>query len=227
MQQAAESNDKGEGLLRTTCVELGLSASIAGRPITGDAVKKLAVPNTLLQAWYLGRGAHLAKRKKTDLVNAIFDTTHGRLLYGGKMINITRKISRGYTIGRRYIAPTLDDELDSTTSTPLFTIKESRHLVMPFQNEYLYAAYIDPSASFTSPASQFPNRDREEFICTVPDLISILGQDGEALGSPELRYWLKVKVIATRPHPLWTRTEKGLKVFGGEGCGWRSSLALI
>jgi DUF917 family protein len=60
-----------EVLLRTTCVELGLAAAIAGRPITGDVVKKLTVPNTLSQSWYLGRAVHLARRKKTDLIKAI------------------------------------------------------------------------------------------------------------------------------------------------------------
>ena len=41
-------------------------------------------------------------------------------------------------------------------------------------------------------------------ICTVPDMISILGDDGEAIGSQELRYGLKVTVIGMPEHPLWT-----------------------
>lgn len=81
--------------------------------------------------------------------------------------------------------------------------------MIPFQNEYLYTAYIDPSSS-----SSDSGRGNEDVICTVPDLISILGQDGEALGSPELRYGLKVKVIGMPAHPLWTGTEKGLKAGG-------------
>ena len=52
--QAVESNEKVKKLLRTTCVELGLSASIAGCSINGEALKKLTVPNTLSQVWYLG-----------------------------------------------------------------------------------------------------------------------------------------------------------------------------
>jgi DUF917 family protein len=94
--------------------------------------------------------------------------------------------------------------------------------MIPFQNEYLYAAYIDPSTSNSST----PYKEKEDIICTVPDLISILGQDGEALGSPELRYGLKVKVIGMPAHPLWTGTEKGLKAGGPEFFGfnmkWKS-----
>lgn len=55
-------------------------------------------------------------------------------------------------------------------------------------------------------------------MCTVPDLISILGQDGEAIGSQDLRYGLRVNVIALPAHPLWN-TERGLRVGGPEGFG--------
>ncbi|KAG0647259.1 Acetophenone carboxylase 70 kDa subunit [Hyphodiscus hymeniophilus] len=208
---SGESNAKVEGLMRTTCVELGLSASMAGCLINGAEVKKITVPNTLSQSWHLGRAVHLARREKTDLIKAIFDTTPGRLLYSGKIISITRDVSRGYTIGRCYIAPTPDDELDSTASAT----RETRNLMIPFQNEYLYAAYVDPSSSGSN-----EGEEEEDVICTVPDLISILGQDGEALGSPELRYGLKVKVIGMPAHPLWTGTEEGLKVGGPEFFGF-------
>lgn len=89
-----------------------------------------------------------------------------------------------------------------------FPGNETRHLVIPFQNEFLYAAYVDPD-----------NHEEHEIICTVPDLVSILGQDGEAIGSPELRYGLKVDVIAMAAHPLWTGTPEGLKVGGPEFFG--------
>lgn len=81
-------------------------------------------------------------------------------------------------------------------------------MIIPFQNEYLYAAYTDSTGS----------SDAEEVVCTVPDLISILGQDGEAVGSQDLRYGLVVSVIAMPSHPLW-KTEQGLKVGGPAGFG--------
>jgi DUF917 family protein len=84
--------------------------------------------------------------------------------------------------------------------------QETRNLVIPFQNEYLAASLIDPE----DPEA------REEMICTVPYLISILGQDGEALGSPDLRYGLRCKVIAMPAHSLWTETELGMRVGGSE-----------
>ena len=103
---------------------------------------------------------------------------------------------------------------DVSTSSP----DDSRCLIIPFQNEYLFAAYAD--------AANPDDTLRHEVICTVPDLISILGQDGEAIGSQELRYGLRVNVIGMSAHPLWTDDERGLRVGGPEGFGldmkWKS-----
>jgi DUF917 family protein len=124
----------------------------------------------------------------------------GRLLFAGKVIDVKRDISKGgYTVGRCLLAPLSDDEMGSGEST------ETRHLVIPFQNEFLYAAHTDSEG-----------KEETEVICTVPDLISVLGEDGEAVGSQELRYGSKVTVIGMPAHPLWAGDERGLKVGGPE-----------
>ena len=104
-------------------------------------------------------------------------------------------------MGRVLIAPVSDDGSESTASP------EAPHMLIPFQNEYLYAAWSDAKGTATG-----------ALVCTVPDLISILGHDGEALGSQELRYGLRVTVIGMPAHPLW-KTEKGLAVGGPAGFG--------
>jgi DUF917 family protein len=146
------------------------------------------------------------------LIYSQFDTTPGRLLFSGKIIDVRRDIKAGYTMGTCLLAPLSDDEKDSGLSTASTT--DTRHLLLPFQNEYLYAAYTDSDGIVET-----------EVIATVPDLISILGQDGEAIGSQDLRYGLKVNVIGMPAHPLWTG-EKGLKVGGPEyfglGMEWKS-----
>lgn len=111
-------------------------------------------------------------------------------------------------MGYCLLAPLSVDERE--ISTPDDVANETRSLIIPFQNEFLYAAYTDNASP--------DDRTKQEVICTVPDLISILGQDGEAIGSQELRYGLKVNVIAMAAHPLWT-TEAGLKVGGPQGFG--------
>lgn len=111
-------------------------------------------------------------------------------------------------MGYCLLAPLSADERE--TDVPPEIANETRSLIVPFQNEFLYAAYADSNSP--------DDMSKQEVICTVPDLISILGQDGEAIGSQELRYGLKVNVIAMAAHPLWT-TEAGLRVGGPQGFG--------
>ncbi|ETN37001.1 uncharacterized protein HMPREF1541_07989 [Cyphellophora europaea CBS 101466] len=209
----AQSYRKVEGMIRTACIELGNATAAAGAPFKGSIIKKYAVPNTVSQAWFLGRAVHMARQTKVDFIKAIGSETPVKLLYTGKVIDVTRDVSRGYTVGRCLLAPLSSDELQDTGPG---VAAETRNMVIPFQNEYLAAAFVVPGQA----------DEAGEMACTVPDLISILGQDGEALGSPELRYGLRVKVIAMPASPIWTKTERGLQVGGPEffqlGCDYKS-----
>lgn len=108
-------------------------------------------------------------------------------------------------MGSVLLAPLADEDRGPEAQQPSHG---DRHLLIPFQNEYLYAALTDSEGS---------DKD-QKVICTVPDLISILGQDGEAIGSQDLRYGLRVKVIGLPAHPLW-KTEKGMPVGGPQAFG--------
>ncbi|KAK0662847.1 hypothetical protein DIS24_g1766 [Lasiodiplodia hormozganensis] len=163
------------------------------------------VPNTISQAWYIGRAVHMARKLKSNHIDAIFAVNPGKLLFSGKIVDVRRDISGGYTMGSVLLAPNKDDPSVSATSQ---SPTSDRHMIIPFQNEYLYAAYTDSTGAL----------DSAEVVCTVPDLISILGQDGEAIGSQDLRYGLVVSVIGMPSHPLW-KTEQGLNVGGPPGFG--------
>lgn len=108
-------------------------------------------------------------------------------------------------MGSVLLAPLADEDRDSEARRPSHG---DRHVLIPFQNEYLYAALTDSEGS---------EKD-QKVICTIPDLISILGQDGGAIGSQDLRYGLRVNVIGLPAHPLW-KTEKGMPVGGPEAFG--------
>ncbi|KAF4968199.1 hypothetical protein FSARC_4389 [Fusarium sarcochroum] len=196
-----------ESLLRTAVIELGLGCAVCANPLPGSVIKSHGVPNTVSQAWYLGRAVHDARRNKTSYVDAIFDVCAGKLLFTGKIVDVRRYIGGGYTMGSVVIAPLGEDERESNGSTKQ-SVPSDRHMVIPFQNEYLYAALSDADGS----------EESQKVVCTVPDLISILGQDGEGIGSQDLRYGLRVNVIALPAHPLW-KTDKGMKVGGPEGFG--------
>ncbi|GKT44728.1 putative D-/L-hydantoinase subunit A [Colletotrichum spaethianum] len=194
-----------ERFLRTAAIELGLGCAVCARPLPGSAIKSHGVHNTLSQAWYLGRAVHMARRKKSSFVDAIFDVCAGKLLFTGKIIDVRRYVGGGYTMGSVLIAPLGDEDKNSDAQKHT---SDDQYMLIPFQNEYLYAALTDSEGSESG----------QEVICTVPDLISILGQDGEAIGSQDLRYGLRVSVIALPAHPLW-KTEKGLPVGGPKAFG--------
>ncbi|KAJ0271677.1 hypothetical protein Brms1b_010829 [Colletotrichum noveboracense] len=147
----------------------------------------------------------MARKRKSNYIDAIFDVCAGKLLFTGKIIDVRRYVGGGYTMGSVLLAPLADEERDSDARGPS---NADRHMLIPFQNEYLYAALTDSEGS---------EKD-QEVICTVPDLISILGQDGEAIGSQDLRYGLRVNVIGLPAHPLW-KTEKGMPVGGPKAFG--------
>lgn len=131
------------------------------------------------------------------------------MLFVGKIVDVQRHVSGGYTMGAVVLALADDDVGEQSVAATNGNIgANDKHMVIPFQNEYLYAALCDSEASEAS----------RQVVCTVPDLISILGQDGEAIGSQDLRYGLRVSVIALPAHPLW-KTDQGLAVGGPAGFG--------
>ncbi|PHH71945.1 hypothetical protein CDD80_4891 [Ophiocordyceps camponoti-rufipedis] len=182
-----------EKLIRTASVEMGLSCASSPNPLPASAIKTHSVPNTMSQAWYLGRA---------------FGVCAGKLLFTGKITDVHRYIGGGYTMGAVLLAPLSDEERESPAIASRQQVPTDKHMIIPFQNEYLYAAHCDSVGSEPS----------REVVCTVPSLISILGQDGEAIGSQDLRYGLRVNVITLPAHPLW-RSSQALKVGGPEGFG--------
>lgn len=102
--------------------------------------------------------------------------------------------SGGYTEGSVRVKPLSADEREHGDDISV----ETRDMVLPFQNEYLYAELIAPD----EPSDPI-NRKRGEILCTVPDLISLVGTDGYALGTQDLRYGVRVSVVAFVAHPHW------------------------
>ncbi|KAI5456584.1 hypothetical protein BGZ63DRAFT_434639 [Mariannaea sp. PMI_226] len=208
MIRSTDSPTRLESILRTTAIELGLGCAVCACPLPGSVIKSHCIPNTVSLAWYLGRAVHLARRNKSSYIDAIFNVCAGKLLFTGKIVNVRRYIGGGYTMGAVVIAPLSEEDRDPVNSSSQPAAPTNKYMYIPFQNEYLYAALTDGSTV----------KSEEVVVCTVPDLISILGQDGEAIGSQDLRYGLRVNVIALPAHPLW-KTERAMKIGGPSGFG--------
>lgn len=109
-------------------------------------------------------------------------------------MHVHRYVSAGgYTEGSVRLKPLAEDEQEYGDAVSA----ETREMVLPFQNEYLYAELVQPGEASKA------DRPRGEILCTVPDLISLVGTDGYALGTQDLRYGVRVSVVAFVAHPHW------------------------
>ncbi|KAI0711177.1 hydantoinase/oxoprolinase [Cerioporus squamosus] len=206
----ARSSKAVEDILRAVTTEMGSKSGVSMAPLDRKTCTQYGVPHSVSQAWRIGRAIALC-RKHNDLKaipKAILELQNGACLFVGKIIDVRREVRKGFTWGEVTIVPLLEEEEEDSNSAPSFTlpVKHDDRLVIPFQNENLYA-YIESA-------------DGEKKIhVTVPDLITVLdSQNGAALGTPDYRYGLRVTVIAMAGHPSWI-TPEGLKNGGPTAFG--------
>ncbi|KAI0746875.1 DUF917-domain-containing protein [Daedaleopsis nitida] len=200
-----------EHILRAVTTEMGSCSGVSMAPLKRGTCTRYGVPHTVSQAWRIGRAIALA-RKRNDLKGvprAILELQNGACLFVGKIVDVQREVRKGFTWGEVTIVPLLEEEEEDgrtdAGASPTLPVKPDDRLVIPFQNENLYA-YIESAA------------DGEKKVhVSVPDLITVLdSQNGAALGTPDYRYGLRVTVIALAGHPSWTTTPEGLRC-GGPG----------
>ncbi|MGY0489575.1 DUF917 domain-containing protein [Streptomyces sp. WG-D5] len=175
-----------EDLARRVTVGLGGGAAIAEYSMTGEQLKRTAVPRTLSLALSLGRAVREAREAHRDPVEALGEAVGGtiyghlRVLFRGKVTDVERRTEGGFARGRAAFAAFEGDSA----------------LELRFQNEHLAAL-----------------RDGEP-ICVVPDLVCVLEADtGEPITTEALRYGQRVTVIGIAA-PEIMRTPEALDVFG-------------
>ena len=187
---------------------MGSSAAFVPAPISGVDCKRVAVSNAFSQAWRLGRTVLEAKHAQTDPVAAAVEAENGRVLFVGKIIDVTRTAADNVVYGDVQIA-----EVPATNSS----LRGSRLRDEPqsvcrvrFQNEFLACELLsdDPAASRGATV-----------LALVPDLISVLESDtGRAIGSEELKYGQRCSVVSIPCSPL-LKTPAALKVVGPQAFG--------
>ncbi|KAK8222591.1 hypothetical protein BKA81DRAFT_296263, partial [Phyllosticta paracitricarpa] len=196
-----------EKIHRKAALEIGLFSEMVPAPLTVREIKEVGTLKTTSLAWNIGRAVFMARREKRDIMKAIVTNPSGKILYVGKIISVRRFVSSGgYTEGSVRLKPLSEEEKEygDTVANP----GETREMFLPFQNEYLYASLVRPEQTGARDVDM-----RGEVVCTVPDLISLIGSDGYALGTQDLRYGVKVCVISFAAHPHW-KTPQGLKLGG-------------
>src|SRR6185437_6860438 len=89
-----------ERLSRATAVDMGATAGYATPPMRGEFVRRYAVPGTVTQAIDLGLAVFDARKRKENPVQAILRACHGVALFEGKIVDLDRRLARGFAVGR-------------------------------------------------------------------------------------------------------------------------------
>ncbi len=88
-----------ERLARSCVVTMGAAAGIALAPMRGSFIKQFAIPDTLTQAWSLGKAVFEAQAENRDPIAAILEHEDGRLLMTAKIVDLKRHLKGGFAVG--------------------------------------------------------------------------------------------------------------------------------
>lgn len=88
-----------ERISRKMCVEVGSIAATCKAPRTGREVKDWGIHGTTTQAIALGGAVRRAQREHRDPVAAVVEAEDGRLLFRGKVADVSRRATEGFLRG--------------------------------------------------------------------------------------------------------------------------------
>ena len=181
-----QDNKRMEWLARGITIRLGGVAHIAEYSMTGEQVKRTAVPRTLSLGIALGRAVREARESHRDPIAAMQATlaptlySNLRVIFRGKVIDVERRTTEGFARGK----------------AKFVSFDGGSQMEVQFQNENLIAV-VDGQVR-----------------CLVPDLICVLESDtAEPITTEGLRYGQRVVVVGIST-PAMMRTPEALNVFG-------------
>ncbi|XP_048586252.1 uncharacterized protein LOC116614454 isoform X2 [Nematostella vectensis] len=178
-----------ENVFREKCVEYGCASGVSFT-FTCDEIKQHFVRYTISRARSLGDAVLRARRDKTCPLDCIVSREGGVvILRAGKIIRVDREISEGFSKGSMLLKGDAQESLQ-----------------INFQNENYIVFSKENGANVVR--------------ACVPDLISVVNCDsGEPIATEEIRYGLRVAVLAMPCPPQWT-TPEALSVVGPAAFGY-------
>ncbi|HEY7031978.1 MAG TPA: DUF917 domain-containing protein [Thermomicrobiales bacterium] len=114
-----------ERIARPVAVEMGAISGGVGFPITVGELREAAVLGTVTLVERIGAAIREAQRAHRDPVKAVTTTTGGFRVFGGRIVDVSRRTERGWALGETRIAG-LDEYA-------------GREMTVRFQNEHLVA----------------------------------------------------------------------------------------
>jgi DUF917 family protein len=106
----SDDNRMVEWIARGVTIRMGGCAYIAEYAMSGADVKRTAIPGTLSLAISIGRCLREAKDRHKNPIEALLELlpdtlySYGRVIFKGKIVDLTRETRNGFSIGRLRIA---------------------------------------------------------------------------------------------------------------------------
>ncbi|KAL4235016.1 hypothetical protein ACF0H5_006654 [Mactra antiquata] len=164
-----------ENHFRQEVMKMGSSAGLTMSTFCKDDVMKKTIHYSLSHAWRIGDTIMKARSKNESPVDAITKSENGTLLIYGKVIDIVRESTSGFTVGHFRISG-----LDTF---------HGKEVLVEFQNEFLVARNIVGKQS--------------NVLACVPDLITLMDSEtAQPLPVEEIRFGIRVSVVIMPAHPL-------------------------
>ena len=114
-----------ERLARPVAVEMGAIAGGCGYSVTVKDLKEAAILGSVTYAEEIGAAIRQARQQHRNPIEAVTRTTNGFRIFAGRIVDVQRRIERGWALGETRIAGTDDFA--------------GRELTIRFQNEHLVA----------------------------------------------------------------------------------------
>jgi DUF917 family protein len=114
-----------ERIARPVAVEMGAIAGGVGYPITVGDLKQASVLGSVTYAETIGRAIRESQERHVDPIEAVLSTTGGFELFKGRIVDVQRRIEKGWSLGEVVISG-IDHYAGSK-------------MVVQFQNEHLVA----------------------------------------------------------------------------------------
>ena len=179
-----------EDAFRRVAIDMGCTSGIVLSHFNQEEIMKYTIQHSLSFARRIGHTILQARHENKSAVDEMIKCTNGKLLINGKLTDIKREITAGFSKGLVKI-----DGLDSYAG---------KKVVIDFQNEFLIVRL----------------EGTNEILACVPDLITILDIDTALpIPTEEVHYGMRVSVIAMPVAPLMA-TDTALKWVGPQAFGY-------
>ncbi len=92
-----------ERMARACVVAQGGASTLAGAPMSGEFIKRFAIPHSYSKAIALGNAVLEARREHRDPVAAICESEDGKIVFRGKITDLKRHLAGGFVRGEAII----------------------------------------------------------------------------------------------------------------------------